>query len=85
MPGSVDLGNWKAVRIDYPVAGPNPEPNFSRAAFFCKQVSCYNFKNIYTVFHIKEHSMDFWILIGVVAAVWFILNRWVLPKLGVPT
>jgi len=28
--------------------------------------------------------MDFWILIGVVAA-WYIINRWVLPKMGVPT
>jgi len=28
--------------------------------------------------------MDFWILIGVVA-VWYIINRWVLPKMGVPT
>jgi len=28
--------------------------------------------------------MDIWLLLGVVA-VWFILNKWILPKLGVPT
>lgn len=27
---------------------------------------------------------NFWILIAVVAG-WFVLNLWVLPKLGVPT
>jgi len=41
-------------------------------------------KKLYSDIHIKEMLMDIWILIGVVA-VWFILNRWVLPKLGVPT
>jgi len=39
---------------------------------------------IYSGFYIKEIGMDFWILIGVVAA-WFIINRWILPKMGVPT
>ncbi len=27
---------------------------------------------------------DLWILLGVVA-VWFVLNRWILPRLGVTT
>jgi len=42
------------------------------------------FKIIYSKVHIREMLMDIWILIGVVA-VWYILNRWVLPKMGVPT
>lgn len=31
-----------------------------------------------------RRAMDFFILVGVFA-VWFILNRWILPKLGVST
>jgi hypothetical protein len=27
---------------------------------------------------------EIWILLGVVA-IWFVLNRWILPRLGVPT
>jgi hypothetical protein len=32
----------------------------------------------------KKTMSDVWVMIGVVVA-WIVLNRWVLPKLGVPT
>ncbi|WP_187426740.1 hypothetical protein [Geothermobacter ehrlichii] len=32
----------------------------------------------------KENRMDIWLMLGVVA-VWVILQKWILPKMGVPT
>ncbi len=32
----------------------------------------------------EESPMDFWLLLGVLA-VWFVLQKWILPKMGVPT
>ena len=34
----------------------------------------------------KDRNMDwsFYLIVGVVAG-WFVLNRWVLPKMGIPT
>jgi len=32
----------------------------------------------------KKTMSDIWVMIGVVVA-WVVLNRWFLPKLGVPT
>jgi hypothetical protein len=32
----------------------------------------------------KKNMADVWVIIGVVVA-WIVLNRWLLPRLGVPT
>ncbi len=39
---------------------------------------------VYMDFHIKEVPME---ILGIllVVGVWFALNRWILPRLGVPT
>jgi len=42
------------------------------------------YKIAYIDFYIKEVSMELFGILGIVA-IWYILNRWVLPRLGVQT
>jgi hypothetical protein len=42
------------------------------------------YKITYIDFYIKEVSMELFGILGIVA-VWYILNRWILPRLGVQT
>jgi hypothetical protein len=71
------LSPFQPLSVPFPRQGSPTNYRSAKALAFIARM-------IYSNFHIKETTMDLWILLGVVA-VWFIINRWVLPKMGVPT